>query len=175
MSHVTLSKARILEADLSAVEQACKLLGLVFVRNVTQFKWYGRWMDDFSADNAAHRQGLSPEKYGQCDHVIRLPWTEQQAIAYARNPDSRPYEIGLVKRLDGSYALAMDTWSAGEGVGKLLSLAGGAECHKLMQTVSQCKVAQQVLKQPGHYIKRVDELANGTKKIVIGVKQTDRV
>lgn len=177
MSHVTLSKARIdnTETDLKAVELACQQLGLVFQRGATQYRWFGAWADDYNARDAAHRQGVAVEDYGKCDHVIRLPWTPHQEEVYARDPEQRPYEIGLVKTKDGTFALAMDHWSCGEGVAALLAKVGGKECGGLMKVVAQNKVVLQVASQKGHYIKRIDDLGNGKTKIVVGVKQGDAV
>ena len=82
MSH--LSKIEIQINDLQALKQACQVMGLEFMENQRQFKWYN---------------GLSP-----CDHVIRVPGASYE-LGIIRN--GKNYELqgdfwnagGLVNRL----------------------------------------------------------------------------
>jgi hypothetical protein len=176
MSHVTLSKARINDTpgDLQAVEDACKALGLVFCRGVTTHQWYGEWAGDYNGGNAAYRE-IRTEDYGKCDHVIRLPYTPHEEETFSAKPDSRPYEIGLVKMKDGTFGLVFDQWEYGIGVEQILAKVGGKDYGKLMQMISQSKVVAQVAKQPGHYVKRIDDLGGGRTKVVVGVHPTDEL
>lgn len=169
MSHVTMSKARIndTEEDLQAVELACKMLGLEFCRGQTHHEWFNTWVNDYSNEDAAYKLGHKPENYGKCSHAIRLP---------ARAGDKKKaYEVGLVKTESGSFALVFDAYGGGHRVKEMLNIIGNAECPKLMQTMSLCKVTAQVAKQRDHYIKRIDDLENGRKKIVIGIRQGDKL
>src|SRR5262245_61069914 len=110
MSHVSVGAAVINdnELELEALALACKEVGLVFCRGVKEYKWYGRWVRDYHADDAAYRHGVRPEDYGKCEHMIRLSQTMHDEEVYARNPDARPYEIGLVRTGDGKFQLVLD-------------------------------------------------------------------
>jgi hypothetical protein len=177
MSHVVMSKARIRDTaeDLAAVELACQTLGLEFCRGQTEHKWFGNFLNDSDTEDDANKQGVRPADYGKCSHAIRLRQTDEQRSAYEKAPDSRPYEIGLVKLPTGDFGLVFDEWRCGVGVGEMLEKTGGNQFPKLMRAVSQCKVTQAVAKQRGHYIKRIDQLDNGRTKVVIGVRQGDRL
>lgn len=103
MSHIT--KINLLIKDLDALDKACKRMGLELVRDQKTFKWYGRFMGDSKPPKEMADQGYTAEKYGTCDHVIRVK-------------DNRSaYEIGVVKRADGKgYMLAWDSWRGGFGL-----------------------------------------------------------
>jgi hypothetical protein len=61
-----------------------------FVRDKTNFKWYGSWQRDYDEDNAAYRKGIPPHEYGRCEHVIRV-----------RDNDTA-YEVGVIKNPEGT-------------------------------------------------------------------------
>jgi len=88
MSHV--STIKLVVEDLDAMEEACKLIGCELVRGQKTFKWYGRWMNDYDATDAAYRQGIKPEDYGKCEHAIRV-----------KGANDKTYEVGLVKNPNG--------------------------------------------------------------------------
>lgn len=177
MSHVTLSKAKISDTsfDLAAVEMACKMIGLEFVRDQTNFHWYGSWVNDYHAENAAYRQGMQTEDYGKCQHIIRLPRSMHEDEIYAQDPNRRPYEIGLVKQKDGTFGLAFDHFAGGAGVAQILDKVGGNDLVGLTKAISQCKITMQVAKQKGHYVKKVEDLGNGRTKVIVGIKQMEKL
>lgn len=97
MSHVVTIKCEL--RDLSAIEAACKRLGWTFVRDQKTFEWFGEWMNDYSAADAAYvAMDMKPEEYGKCDHAIRVPGAK--------------YEIGLIAR-EGKFIPVFDNWSSG--------------------------------------------------------------
>ncbi|MFA5766312.1 MAG: DUF1257 domain-containing protein [Candidatus Paceibacterota bacterium] len=124
MSHVVAIQLEV--KDLQALETAAKALGAELVRDQKTFRWYGRWMNDYSADNAAYRQGIKPENYGKCDHIISHPQCS--------------YDIGLVKQPNGSFRVVADEWSAGgltkvfgQGMAHLKQRYGVAVATKTMR------------------------------------------
>lgn len=97
MSHVT--NIKLATPDLDAIAMAVQAMGGEFVRNKTDFKWYGRFLNDWHTDRAAVHQGIDPKTFGKCSHVIRPKgW---------RLGD---YEVGVVWR-DGAWDLVYDVWS----------------------------------------------------------------
>jgi hypothetical protein len=112
MSHMV-SVECFVEDNLTTLETVANTLGLVLDKNVSTFKWYGQWVNDFSGQTAAVTNGHDPKTFGQCVHKLR------RADANAND-----YEIGLVRRLDGQpgYELVYDNW--GTGGRRIEELAG---------------------------------------------------
>lgn len=104
MSHVTKMKLEV--NDLDSLAAACERIGCELVRNQTTWKWYGRWVNDYGAEDAAYKNGISVEDYGKCLHAIRVKG----------NP--RAYEIGVVASPSGKgFALVFDFYgSAGRAI-----------------------------------------------------------
>lgn len=104
MSHVV--NMGIVVQSLEALKKACEVLGtLEFVQDQTNFKWYGQWMNDYSGQDAAYRQGVDPKEYGKCLHAIRVKGKEGA------------YEIGVVKNRNGEgFLLVWDNWMGGYGL-----------------------------------------------------------
>jgi hypothetical protein len=120
VSHVAAIKFCI--TDLEALKVACEKRGLEFVEGQKTFKWFGQWVDDYNATDAAYRQGFDPKNYGKCEHAIRIPG------------DPNAYEIGVVKNPDGvGYSLMLDFWDGGKG---MVAKAGGKTCDGLIQDYS---------------------------------------
>lgn len=104
MSHVTTGDTCI--TNLGDVEAALRDLGVgELVKGQTSFRWYGRWMDDWSVDEAAVSRGWDPKTFGQCEHVIRAPDIK------VGNRTLKAYEVGLVRRPDGKgWDIMFDTY-----------------------------------------------------------------
>lgn len=100
MSHVVSIDVKI--KNLKSLKKVCKDLGLTFNEGQKQFKWYGRWMDDYHGEDAAFRDH-DPKKFGTCDHAISCP-------------KKGAYEIGVIENNDGTYSLIWDNWSRGQGL-----------------------------------------------------------
>ena len=116
MSHV--AKIDVVIKDLEALQAACEALGLEFVQGQKTFKWYGRWVNDYSAEDAAYHSGIKPEDYGKCEHAIRIPG------------NSSAYEIGVVRNPNGEgYSLVYDFYNGGFGMSDKV---GGKKCEKLV-------------------------------------------
>ena len=105
MSHVATVQVEI--KDLDCLEAAAKRCGLVFKRDQKEFKWYGRWMNDYAEDDAAYKAlGIDPKDYGKCIHAIGI------------EGDKSAYEIGIVNNPKGGYALLWDFYAGGHGLMK---------------------------------------------------------
>jgi hypothetical protein len=116
MSHVVAIDLQIKSLD--AVKRTCAELGLSFKENQKTFAWWGRWVNDYAAKDAAYRLGIDPKDYGKCDHAIGVPGST--------------WEIGLCKNPKGEgHLLAFDFYGA---QGKAISNAvGGNEGDKFRQ------------------------------------------
>lgn len=175
MSHVSCGKGRIRDhvTDLQALKLACHELGLELCLGQAEYKWFGNWVNDYSRDDAAYKNGVKPEDYGKCTHAIRVKWTPEEEIQYGRHPNERPYEAGLVKMEDGSFAVVFDHWSAGKGAKKLAQLLGwdGKDCTKLMTQTTRYKIALTAAQKDGHRIKEVETLPGGRLRVVLGIQQ----
>lgn len=146
MSHV--AQVEIEVKDLDALKTACKRLGLTFVEGQKTYAWYGRWVNDYDAENAAYRYGIPPEDYGKCEHAITAP--------------SAAYEIGVVRRRDGKpgYALIYDNWNRGGGLEAYI----GRDAKHLVNAYAEEIVVKQLRRQGCVIERRV--LTNGTVQIV---------
>jgi len=103
MSHVAEVKMKVL--DLDALSAACDAIGLQFKAGQRTYKWFGRWMNDYSGNRAAVTRGHDPKNFGKCDHAIEV----------RNNPSA--YGIGLVPALDGiGYDMLYDNWQQGHGL-----------------------------------------------------------
>ena len=133
MSHVCLIDVRVKNrGDLAA---ACKALGLEWLPHETRWAWFGRWLDDFHGDRAAHKHGVQPEEYGTADAgVIRVPGAQ--------------YDIGVYRR-GGIYLLVYDSWEGGRGIEARL----GAGLTKLRQAYSEA-VSTRHLRMQGFAVRR---------------------
>jgi hypothetical protein len=138
MSHVVVIQLEV--KDLEALDAACKQLGATLVRDQKTFRWYGRWMNDYSADNAAYRNGISAEDYGKCDHAITHPQCS--------------YDIGLVKTEKGTFLVIADEWASGG-----LPTVFGKGMTKLKQRYGVAVAARTMRKQGWMVTEKAD--ANG--------------
>ncbi len=115
MSHVASVDLQV--TDLEALKSACKELGLTFMEGQTTYKWFGRWMNDYSAEDAAYLHGINPEDYGKCVHAIKVP--------------GATYEIGVIKHPSGKgFGLIYDFY--GSGGGPIMKTLGKG-CEKIKQ------------------------------------------
>lgn len=114
MSHVCASATEIPDAQLDTLIEAAKQFGLVFHKDQTSYKWFGKWMNDYSADDAAYKNGIKPEDYGKCVHAFSLPGCS--------------YEIGVYRHPEtGNLRLIYDYF----GPGSQLLAKIGKQCEKL--------------------------------------------
>ncbi len=103
MSHV--SRIQIVITDLASLGKAAAQIGMELVEGQKTYKWYGTWVNDYSAEDAAYRHGIDPKDYGKCEHALRV------------KGNSDAYEIGLVKNPDGAgWVLVHDNWAGGKGL-----------------------------------------------------------
>jgi hypothetical protein len=91
-------------------------LGMELVPNKKTFNWYGSWVKDYHQTDAAYKQGIEPETYGKCEHVIRV-----------KGAPSTDYEIGLVKNPNGEgFVPVLDFFGTGN---KLRHIVGSHGEH----------------------------------------------
>jgi hypothetical protein len=135
MSHVVSIKTEF--RDLEAVKRACKELGLTFKENQTTIRWYGRWVNDYNAEDAAFKLGIKPEQYGICDHAIECPGSN--------------YDVGLLKNpATGGYKLYFDFYSTN---GAAIQAAIGKNGEKLLQYYAAAKLVMES-KLKGYMVQR---------------------
>lgn len=147
MSHVSLVTTEV--TDLAAVEAMCVEKGWQFKRNQKTWKWYGSWQADYSAPDAAYRNGVSVEDYGKCEHAIGVPGTD--------------WEIGLVKnKQTGGYKLVYDFFGSR---GRPLQQAIGKDGGSFLQGYGIAK-ATLIARSKGYSVQRT-ALPNGTVKLTV--------
>lgn len=148
MSHV--SKIELVVNDLSALEAAANELGLEMVKGQTSFRWYGRFMNDYHADDAAYKSGVNPSDYGKCAHALRIP------------DNNRAYEIGVTDNGNGTYTLVWDLYQGGYGLAARI----GPKGEKLNQTYVKHRVSAELKKQ-GFKLASEEVLDNGNLKLTL--------
>lgn len=156
MSHVTIAEGRIgqTDLDLQAVRLACEELGLEFCEGVTTYKWYGRWVNDYHATEAAYHQ-IDPKTFGTCKHMIRIKG----------NPNA--YQLGLVELENGMLAPVFDQWGSGLSLQSII----GPASKKFVSVVNRYKAVLTAAAQQGHTVKSVERIEGTTKvRVIIGVK-----
>ena len=174
MSHVSIASGERIqqnELDLEATRLACDELGLVFCRDTTTYQWFGKWVGDYHASDAAYKQ-VDPKTFGLCKHMIRRKWTQDEEIRYKKQPEARPYEIGLVEMPDGGLTAMFDHYGSGR---EIMKLVGGKTCGLLMATIAKYKTILKAATVAGHYVKSIEKLENGKVHVVIGVKGTGTI
>lgn len=155
MSHVAVIDLHI--KDLDSLDEACKMLGLTLVRNKSNWRWFGRWVDDYHAQDAAFKFGINPNEYGNCaEHVITVAGNNEV------------YEIGVVKRRDGKagWMLLFDFWAGGNG---MKDFVGNEKCSALKQAYSVCVAKKSVIAQG--YKATIKKAANGHMQVIAEPKK----
>lgn len=148
MSHVSCIDVEI--KDLDSLKHVAKELGLEFVEGQKTYKWYGRWVKDYNAQDAAYHHGIDPDNYGKCSHALRIPGK------------SSAYEVGIVQMPNGHYKLIWDFFSGGYGLCDKI----GSKGEKLIQGYSK-EVAVKVLAKKGLKVKSIEKLSTGQLKVVL--------
>lgn len=147
MSHVCSISIQIL--DLDCLKKACKALGLEFREGQRNYKWFGKWVNDYNAPEAAVTQGFDPQTFGQSEH----------AIGIADNDTA--YEVGVVKAKDGKgYSLLYDNFCRGYGLEEVI---GKGAC-KLRQQYA-LEVAKKRMRKQGFRVQEKHE-QNGVVRLV---------
>lgn len=146
MSHVALVQVECREiVDLKA---ACKSLGLEFMERQTTYEWFGRFVGDYHAKDAAYRQ-VDPNTFGTCNHAIRVPGAS--------------YEIGVIRRGD-QWEITYDRWgTGGRGIERVL----GTGLPKLKQAVAEA-ATKRVLRRQGYHVRR--QVTADGRIVLTGVK-----
>lgn len=139
MSHVVVIQLEV--KDLEALKTAAERLGATLVIGQKTFRWYGRWMNDYSADNAAYKNGVAAKDYGKCDHAITHPKCS--------------YDIGLVKTDKGAFQVVADEWQTGG-----LTAVFGKGMEKLKQQYGVA-VAARTMRKQGWSVREVANAKTG--------------
>ena len=143
MSHVVVLNLEI--KSLEAVKRLCQNLGWEFLENKQEYTWYGRWVGDYNAADAATQNGITPEQLGKCDHAIRIPGIT--------------YELGL-KRKGDQYVLLWDFWDS-----RLKEAMGGSSGSRFLQEYGKACVTLEAEQQGYSWQER--QLADGTYEIEV--------
>ena len=137
MSHVVSIKTEL--KDLDAARLAAEELGGQLLTEVKQGRWYGRWVNDYGAKDAAYKLGIRPEDYGKCDAVIRFKDSAYD-VMLAKNPET------------GGYRVYWDFFGPGATLSRHM---GGQDARKLLQlygvhkaTLEAKKKGMLVIRQP---------------------------
>jgi hypothetical protein len=142
MSHVATVELEV--KDLDALAKACEPLGLEFRLNQKTFRWYGRWVNDYSKADAAYKHGIKPEDYGKCLHAIAVKGND------------KAYEVGIIQKPDGTFGLVWDFYEGGYGLMELV----GKDCGKLAQEYA-AQVAMKQARKQGFQVKRTLDASTG--------------
>ena len=132
MSHVAMVQTII--RDLESLKKAVKEAGLEWREGQTSYRWYNNWVQDYSNEDAAYRNGIDPKTYGKNSiHAISVP------------NNSQAYEIGVCHHPDkekhpNDYVLVYDNWRGGFGLEQL----AGKDCCNIVQKYSQKVVLKQL-------------------------------
>lgn len=146
MSHVVASETEIPESQLQTLIDAAKTFGLEFCKGQTTYKWYGRWVNDYSQDDAAFKNGIKPEDYGKCVHAFKLPGCA--------------YEIGVYRHPEtGNFRLIYDFYGAGKQIQALI----GKQAEKLWN--KQGEVWAHAYAKKNNF-KLKERVTNGIKELV---------
>ena len=130
MSHVaTLSEVKIAADGIPALTKAVKARGLA-IREDTNYKWYGKYMDDYHGNDAAN-QHYDPKLFGK----------NAKYVIY--DPKHKGYEIGVVPHFhkDGSFTLMVDFWGDSNPQ-HIVNKVQGRGCEGLMRDYQAHKVMQ---------------------------------
>lgn len=148
MSHVASVKAYV--TDLDALAKCCEDLGLELVLGATEYKWYGRWVNDFRGAQAAVDNGHDPKNFGKCLHKIR-------------RKDGQGYEIGLVSRLDGEpgFEMIYDNWGAG---GQAIEALAGERLTVLKKALS-VEVTTRIMRRQGYRVVQSIDAKTGKLRV----------
>lgn len=131
MSHVAECKLEV--KDLSALAEAAEALGFEFREDQLTYKWYGKFLDDWSdATRAAALRGRDPSTFGKCVHALRL------------KNDPRGYEIGVVQNTDGTYSLLYDAWGGG---GRNIEETAGIDLVRMTEEYGAVVATRQLTSQ----------------------------
>lgn len=145
MSHVTTVAIQI--RDLNALKAAAREQGCEFIEGKTTFEWYRQHVGDYPLP-----AGMTKEQMGKCDHVIHVPGVN--------------YEIGVVKKQDGTYTLAYDFYGGhGRHDGHKLLEKFGDGLKKLCQGYAIAKTTLEA-KAKGWMVGK-HTLPNGTVKLTL--------
>jgi hypothetical protein len=149
MSHITKGTLRVKSLD--ALGEAAPHFGMELRRDVTTFKWFGRYVGD-----SPGIKGMKPEDYGKCEHVLRL-----------KDAQRGDYEIGVVKAKDhDGYDLHFDTW----GQGRLLAAIGGESMSNIKQEYGVAVATRNVsarLARQGFVFAGRQTLPNGRVRLLV--------
>ena len=154
MSHVV--DCNIVIKDLEAFKAACEELGMEFRLNQKTWKWYGQWVNDYDAQDAAYKAGIKPEDYGKCVH------------AAAVKGDSSAYELGLVKNPKGEGFLLVFDFFGTEG--RALQEKIGKNASKLKSEYG-LKLLEKTAKKRGYKVEGVTRSKVGQVTAVNMVKK----
>lgn len=118
MSHVVALQWKI--KNLAVLKEVAASLGLEFRENQKTWKWYGRWVNDYSEGDAAYKRGVPPEQYGHGQHALSV------------KGNKNAYEVGVIETAPGEYTLAWDFYDGGRGLMDKI----GKDGQKLLQGYS---------------------------------------
>jgi hypothetical protein len=136
MSHV--ATVNVVVKDLDCLEEAARRCGLEMVRGQKTYRWYGRHVGDYPVP-----AGFEVKDLGHCTHALRI------AQDQLHPGNSHAYEVGVVARPDGTYALIWDFWARGHGLQDVIGDQG-----KTLINEYALQVAEQTARLQGWIVER---------------------
>lgn len=128
MSHVVTVAVRFKNLEALEAALAEHFPKATLIRDRKNYKWFGRWMNDYHANAAAYHQGFSPDQYGKCEHVIKIEGVD--------------YEVGLAipkgETVENGYSPIWDFWGSGREISRYF----GENLGSLVQHYSEAVVAE---------------------------------
>ncbi len=182
MSHVACGEACINPAlfnvgdlDYTATFMAVSAISddLEIVLGKKNFRWVGRWYNDFHKDTALYKHGIPVEDYGKCEHVIRFKRTAAQQAEYDRM-QTEPAEIGLVRNPKSGMLMPAFDFFSPRGQ-ELKDLIGGDACTTLVHNIVEAKTKLKTLLLPGNRVLSSEKLPNGSLCIKIATPVKHRI
>jgi hypothetical protein len=177
---------------LAAAGDNCSMIDV----DTPDWGWFGRWVNDYSADNAAYKNGITPAQYGKCEFALvqrdsplgqaelaaraagrRLTPAEVEAIRVKhygkdwRTNTSKPYDVGVITNPAGpGYKLVYDFYSGGNGLRAKI----GEDANTLRQHYS-LETSKRVAARLGHRQLGVETLENGDIKLRVEVATKNKI
>lgn len=145
MSHV--EEVEVECDDLDVLQAAVERCGGEFMFNQRTYAWWGNWLNDWrNAERSAALQGRDPTTFGKCEHAIRV------AGKPGKNGHSGPWEIGVIAKGDGKFALDYDNYGS---AGRALEQMFGVSCGRLKDEVA-AEITERELVRDGWRVSRAD-------------------
>lgn len=147
MSHV--ATIDLIIKNMDALKRTCEDLGLTLKENQKTYRWFGKWVQDYHAEDAAYKNGIDPKDYGRCEHAVEVPGSN--------------YDIGIIKNPKGDgYVTVFDFYGSGQAIHQKL---GGPGLDKFRQHYA-ASATELEMANAGYYTER-EWLPDGSLNVYV--------